>query len=99
MEHVGTGDSPVHAERSSVAICTIGRNHNAAAAPLALTSPAEGGEVSVSRGETGEIGGSFRIPDVMSKSQATLRESGTQNAPRIAASNPAITVASRFRRV
>ena len=66
-------------------------NNNAAAVMLILSSMAKGGEAVVSRGELVEVGGKFRIPDVMEQSGALLREVGTTNKTHISDYEEAVT--------
>jgi L-seryl-tRNA(Ser) seleniumtransferase len=71
-------------------------NNCAAATFLALNTLAEGGEVVVSRGELVEIGGGFRIPEILAKSGAILREVGTTNRTRLADYEDALSPATRL---
>jgi L-seryl-tRNA(Ser) seleniumtransferase len=59
-------------------------NNNAAATMIVLATVGKGRSIVVSRGELIEIGGSFRLPDIMQASGATLREVGTTNKTRLA---------------
>jgi L-seryl-tRNA(Ser) seleniumtransferase len=87
LEAGDRGNREVHAEaRLRVMLGAEGTvvvNNNAAAVLLAVNTLAEGREVLVSRGELVEIGGSFRIPDVVGKGGARLREVGTTNRTRL----------------
>lgn len=76
-----------HAERllvmlTGAAAATV-VNNNAAATLLLLSALARGREVLISRGELVEIGGGFRVPDIMAQSGAILREVGTTNRTRV----------------
>lgn len=87
LETGNRGKRDIHAETALEKLLNVEGalivNNNAAAMLLILNTLAEGGDVIVSRGELVEIGGSFRIPEIMAKSGAALREVGTTNRTRI----------------
>lgn len=92
------GSRTVHAESLITTItgaeAAIVVNNNAAATLLILTGLANGREVVISRGEAVEIGGGFRVPDVMRQSGATLREVGTTNRTRVNDYTATVTAAT-----
>ncbi len=95
LEKGGRSSRSVHVEARLLALtgaeCVHVVNNNAAAIMLSLAGIARGREVIVSRGELVEIGGSFRIPDVMAESGARLVEVGTTNRTRLSDYERAIT--------
>ncbi|MGD8897907.1 MAG: L-seryl-tRNA(Sec) selenium transferase [Acidobacteriota bacterium] len=95
LERGERGNREVHAEsrlREMLGVeSTVVVNNCAAAVLLAVNTLAEGREVLVSRGELVEIGGSFRIPEVLGKGGARLREVGTTNRTRITDFRAALT--------
>ena len=70
---------------------SVAVNNNAAAVTLILSALARNREVIISRGELVEIGGHFRIPEVMEESGSVLREAGCTNRPRIDDYRKAVT--------
>ncbi len=88
LERGERGRRDVHAERllcqMTKAEAAVVVNNNAAATLLVLAAIANGREVIISRGELLEIGGGFRVPDVLAQSGAVLREVGTTNRTRAA---------------
>lgn len=98
------GRRDIHVEKLACAWTgaerTLVVNNNAAAVLLALNTlagaPGQAGEALISRGELVEIGGSFRIPEIIARSGARMVEVGTTNRTRIADYRRALTPATRL---
>jgi len=92
------GSRTIHAEslltQLTGAEAAIVVNNNAAATMLIVAGLAAGREVVISRGELVEIGGGFRVPDVMRQSGALLREVGTTNRTRVTDYTAAVSPAT-----
>jgi L-seryl-tRNA(Ser) seleniumtransferase len=95
IENGQRGSRSIHAEklltRLTGADAALVVNNNAAALLLMLTALCQGREVIISRGQLVEIGGGFRIPDVMAQSGAKLVEVGTTNRTHLADYEKAIS--------
>ena len=94
------GDRQEHIREYLSSICgcesSLAVNNNAAAVLLAINEMAEDGQVIVSRGQLVEIGGSFRIPDIIEKSGAVLKEVGTTNRTHIRDYQKAISIDTKL---
>ena len=95
LQNGNRGDRNVHIKDLFNSLCksedTIMVNNNAAAVILMLNSICEDKEVIINRGQLVEIGGSFRIPDIMLKSKCKMKEVGTTNKTHLYDYEKAIT--------